>query len=185
MLDDPERDRWQKPEEIIRALGIRGGMTVADIGAGSGYLTKRLSRAVGSNGRVLAQEIQEAFIRELRKKARRLDNVEVMRGNAGDPCLPEREVDVLLLLTVYHEIAEPIDFLRKLHNYAKPGARLAIIDFDSARGGRPPAPAGHEMAESAVISEAREAGWKLAKRHEFISSQFFLEFRAASPLARH
>jgi ubiquinone/menaquinone biosynthesis C-methylase UbiE len=177
LLEAPDRDAWQKPDEIVAALKLQPGETVADIGAGSGYLISRLSRAVGSRGTVYAQEIQQEFLPALERRAESLGNVRVILGTAEDPRLPEHSVDCFVLLTVYHEVQKPVAFLKTLHRYARPGARLAIIDFDAARRGSPPAPTGHDVPEADVLAEARAAGWELSERHEFISSQFFLVFR--------
>ena len=177
LLDDPARDRWQQPARIVRTLRLKKGDVVADVGAGSGYLMQHLSGAVGPGGMVVAEEIQEAFLPELQRRATRLGNVQVVLGTAENPRFPRRDIDYFVLLTVYHEVRQPVPFLRALHRYAKPGARLAVIDFDAGRKGGPPAPVGHEVAERAVIAEAREAGWEVAERHDFLPSQFFLVFR--------
>ena len=178
-LEGPERDRWQQPARIVEAMRLRPGDTVADIGAGSGYMLPYLSRAVGKRGLVDAEEVQKEFLAPLHERAKRLLNVRVTLGRFEDPDLPARNVDAFLLLTVYHEVDHPVDFLATLRKYGRPDARLAIIDFDAKRKGDPPAPEGHEVAESAVIKEARAAGWELEKKHDFISSQFFLVFRPA------
>lgn len=177
LLDDPGRDRWQQPERIVQALRIPPGAVVADVGAGSGYLLPYLSRAVGPKGTVYAEEIQADFLPDLRRRAKALGNVKVVLGTADDPRLPRDGIDLFILLTVYHEVQQPITFLRRLRDFARPGARLAIIDFDARRNGTPPAPAGHELPEADVLAEARAAGWELAERHEFLSSQFFLVFQ--------
>lgn len=176
-LEGPERDRWQKPGQIVGALGLKPGETVADIGAGSGYLERRLSQAVGPTGTVYAEEIQSAFLPPLQRRAAALGNVRVILGTADDPKLPNKAIDQYVLLTVYHEVQRPVAFLRTLRRSAKPGARLAIIDFDDHRHGDPPAPVNHWVAEGDVLAEARQAGWELAERHDFLSSQFFLVFR--------
>jgi predicted methyltransferase len=177
LLEDPKRDRWQQPDRIVRALRLKPGDAVADIGAGSGYLLSYLSKSVGPTGTVYAEEIQEEYLPDLERRAEALRNVRVVLGTAGDPKLPSRSVDCFVLLTVYHEVQQPVSFLHTLQAAARPGARLAIIDFDASRKGDPPAPAGHELPEGDVLVEARAAGWELAERHEFISSQFFLVFR--------
>jgi len=177
LLDDPDRDRWQQPARIVRALRLPAGSTVADMGAGSGYLMRYLSRAVGPNGRVYAEEIQEEFLPSLNRRAHILGNVRVILGTPEDPKLPEGGVDCFVLLTVYHEVQHPVDFLRTLRRYARSEARLAIIDFDDNRQGSPAAPLNHWVAESDVLAETRAAGWELSERHEFLSSQFFLVFR--------
>ena len=179
LLDAPDRDQWQQPERVVEALGLRPGETVADVGAGSGYLLPYLSRAVGPSGVVYAQEIQPTFIPRLQERARELPNVRVVLGTAVEPNLPRAGIDCFMMLTVYHEVQQPIEYLRRLRAYARPGARLAILDFDAGRNGSPPAPRGHEVAERDVLAEARAAGWELAERHEFLSSQFFLVFRAS------
>jgi ubiquinone/menaquinone biosynthesis C-methylase UbiE len=177
LLEAPERDGWQKPDAIVAALNLKPGETVADIGAGSGYLISRLSHAVGAHGTVYAQEIQKEFLPALERRAQSLGNVRVILGTAEDPGLPENSVDCFVLLTVYHEVQKPVEFLRTLHRFARPGARLAIIDFDAGRRGSPPAPIGHEVPETDVLAEARAANWELMARHESISSQFYLVFR--------
>ncbi len=176
LLEGPERDRWQQPERIVRSLGIQPGDTVADIGAGSGYLLPQLSQAVGPTGRVYAEEIQAEFLPDLQRHARELGNVRVVLGSAENPGLPTHAIDCFILLTVYHEVEQPVPLLRRLQASARPGARLALIDFDARRGGYPPAPAGHEIAETTVLAEAEAAGWELTRRFEFLSSQFFLLF---------
>lgn len=177
LLDAPSRDRWQQPARLVRALHLRRGETVADIGAGSGYLLPHLSRAVGPQGTVYAEEIQNEFLPALRRHAGTLKNVRVVLGTAGDPRLPRGRIGCFVLLTTYHEVQKPVEFLRALRRLARPDAKLAIVDFDHGRRGDPPAPIGHEIAAATVIEEAREAGWRLHEKHEFLSSQFFLVFR--------
>lgn len=175
LLDDPQRNSWQKPQQIVRALQLKPGDVVADIGAGSGYLLPHLSRAVGRHGLVFAEEIQDEYFPALQGHAKRLKNVRVVKGTVEDSKLP-KQVDCFILLTTYHEVENPIAFLKTLKRYAKPNARLAIIDFDASRKGTPPAPKGHEIADVVVIAEAKAAGWQLIKQHQFLSSQFFLVF---------
>lgn len=176
-LEGAERDRWQQPQRLVEALELRAGDTVADLGTGSGYLLPYLSRAVGPQGKVYAEEIQQEFLPALRHRADRLGNVTVVLGEAADPRLPPATVDYFVLLTVYHEVEHPVPFLRTLHRYARPGARLAIIDFDATRSGDHPAPVGHEVWTGDVLAEARAAGWRIQRRHEFLGSQFFLIFQ--------
>lgn len=177
LLDEPGRDAWQQPALLVQHLRLRRGASVADVGAGSGYLLPYLSRAVGPRGVVYAQEIQNEFLPMLNRRARKLGNVRTVKGTADDARLPRRTIDCFVLLTVYHEVQQPVAFLKSLHRAARSGARLAIIDFDADRKGSPPAPIGHEIADVQVIAEAQAAGWLLAQRHEFLSSQFFLIFQ--------
>ncbi|MCC2671363.1 MAG: hypothetical protein K0Q72_3834, partial [Armatimonadetes bacterium] len=110
LLDDPARDRWQKPEQVVRALGLRSGERVADIGAGSGYLLPHLSRAVGPTGQIYAEEVQPAYLPSLRAHAKKLKNVRVVLGTTEDPALPDHRIDCFVLLTVYHEVEKPVTF---------------------------------------------------------------------------
>jgi predicted methyltransferase len=176
LLEGPDRDRWQRPKDIVVALKLKKGERVADIGAGSGYLTPHLSRAVGPTGVVFAEEIQPEFMPSLQRWASKLPNVRPILGTAADPGLAPGSVDCFVLLTVYHEVQNPVEFLGRLKKAAASGARLAIIDFDAARRGEPPAPIGHELPEADVIAEASAAGWTLKERHEVVTSQFFLVF---------
>ncbi len=176
LLDEPGRDEWQHPGRIVSALNLRQGESVADIGSGSGYLLPHLSRAVGKHGTVYAEEIQSQFLPALKRHAAKLGNIKVVLGSGGDPKLPDHSIGCFVLLTVYHEVQKPVEFLEQLKRAAKPGAKLAIIDFDPDRHGKPPAPVNHWVREEDVIREAQAAGWRVADRYEFISSQFFLVF---------
>jgi predicted methyltransferase len=175
-LEGRERDRWQRPAEIVKLLQLRKGDVVADIGAGTGYLEPYLSPAVGSNGRVYAEEIQSSFMPALSRRADKFRNIVPIFGTAEDPHLPMGGVDCFVLLTVYHEVQKPISFLTRLHKYARPNATLVIIDFDYDLKGNPPAPVDHWVSQKDVLVEAEKAGWQLLKRHTIFSSQFFLVF---------
>lgn len=129
-LDNPNRDKSQKPEEIIAALDLKPGMSVADIGTGTGYMLPFLSRAVGPGGYVLAEDIAEDFLD--RAKARitseHLDNTKVRLGTETDPNLPSG-LDVELVLDVYHHFDYPDKMLANLARALKPGGHLVIVDF--------------------------------------------------------
>src|SRR5438270_10341201 len=107
--DEKERDDADEPGQLVRLLGIKAGMTVADIGAGSGYYVARLSPIVGSNGRIIAEDIVPEYLRSLRNRVRdlRLQNVAISRGEPHDPRLPAGSLDIAILVHMYHEIARP------------------------------------------------------------------------------
>lgn len=131
---EDERERVGEAARVIELLGIKPGMTVADIGAGSGYYTVRLSAALGPTGRVLAQDVVPEYLARLRDRVERagLKNVSIGLGDPGDPRLPQRSTDVALMVHMYHEIQQPFALLANLVLALKPDARVAILDVDDA-----------------------------------------------------
>jgi SAM-dependent methyltransferase len=148
--DEEERDAAGEPAELIRLLGIKSGMTVADIGAGSGYYVVRLSPIVGAGGRVIAQDIVPVYLRRLRERVRELglQNVAIGLGEPHDPRLPPDSVDVAILVHMYHEIAQPYALLYNLVPALKPDARIGIVDAfrPTAEHGTPPSVLRCELA---------------------------------------
>jgi ubiquinone/menaquinone biosynthesis C-methylase UbiE len=141
--NEDARDRVGEAEKVMQLLGVKPGMTVADIGAGNGYYTVRLSKAVEPGGRVLAEDIVPAYVDRLRGRveAEGLNNVTVTLGEPHDPKLPTGEADLALLMHMYHEIEQPYGLLWHLHAALKPGGRVAVVDMDrpTNRHGTPPA----------------------------------------------
>src|SRR6266446_9491502 len=140
--DEKERDDAGEPGQLVRLLGIKSGMTIADIGAGSGYYVARLSPIVGSNGRVIAEDVMPEYLRSLRNRVRDLglQNVAISLGEPHDPRLPAGSVDIAILVHMYHEIAQPYGLLYNLVPALKPGARVGIVDAygPTSEHGTPP-----------------------------------------------
>jgi predicted methyltransferase len=140
--DEKERDDAGEPRQLVRLLGIKPGMTVADIGAGSGYYVVRLAPIVGPNGRVIAQDVVPEYLRGLRNRVRDLGlrNVTVTLGEPHDPRLPASSLDAAILVHMYHEITQPYALLYNLVPAFKPGARIAIVDAfgPTSEHGTPP-----------------------------------------------
>jgi SAM-dependent methyltransferase len=128
--DEKERDAADEPRQLVRLIGIKPGMTVADIGAGSGYYVVRLAPIVGSSGRIIAQDVRSDYLRSLGKRVRDLGlhNVSLALGEPHDPRLPVHSLDVAILVHMYHEIAQPYGLLYNLAPALKPGARVGIVD---------------------------------------------------------
>ncbi len=180
----PDRDEWQKPEEIIRALEITGGMIVADIGAGSGYFSRRLARAVGPSGKVYAVDIDREVLAYLQREAQRqgLNNVQIVIAREDDPLLPKNEVDLAFFCDTTHHIRDRVSYYRRLREALKEGGRLAIIDFPPeahVRGFCSHRPEDLVSREQ-VIREAQEAGFELIQEFTFLPRQYFLLFRKKS-----
>lgn len=174
VFDDPARDAWQKPADIIRALAIRPGAKIADIGAGTGYFAARIAQQY-PNARVFGADVEPAMVRYLAERAARenLPNLVPVQAQYDAPGLPSR-VDVVLVVDTYHHIEDRARYFASLKELLEPGARVAIVDF------RPESPLGPpkhmRMSAGAVIGEMANAGYTLAIRHEFLPRQYFLVF---------
>ena len=140
--DEKERDRAGEPRQLVRLLGIKSGMTVADIGAGSGYYVVRLSPIVGPHGRIIAQDVVPEYLRRLRGRVRKLglQNVVISRGEPHDPRLAADSLDIAILVHMYHEITQPYGLLYNLVPALRPGARVGILDAykPTSEHGTPP-----------------------------------------------
>src|SRR5690606_33262322 len=126
------RDDRREAETVMDLAGVRLGMSVADIGAGEGYYTVRLASRVGGNGRVLAQDIDDAALKRLgaRVERERLDNVSIKLGAPDDPRLPENSFDRIFLVHMYHEVEEPYAFLWRMHPALRSGGQVIVVDVD-------------------------------------------------------
>lgn len=178
VFDDPKRDDWQKPHEVIQALAPKPDAVIADIGSGTGYFAVRFANMV-PQGRVYGVDIEPDMVRYLAERAKRekRDNIVSIAGAPDDPRLPEK-ADLILMVDVFHHIGDRDRYFRTLRASLKPGGRIAIIDFrmDSPEG--PPRAA--RIAPERVVSELGGAGYRLAARHEFLPNQFFLVFQPGS-----
>ena len=177
LLEDTGRDAWQKPEETLNALNIKKGQTVADIGAGSGYLTVKLSERVGATGTIYAADIQQEMLDYISKRLveKGIKNVSLVLGTMDDPKLPPNSLDIAILLSTYHEIAQPVDFVKKIKLALKPQGILAILEFSDESPIGPPIQV--RLPEYLVINELKQAGFALSQRHTFLLPyQYFLVF---------
>jgi predicted methyltransferase len=161
---DQNRDKWQKVDEIFAAMAVKPGAVVADVGAGGGYFTTRLSRAVGETGRVYAVDVGAEVIRRLgtRVTAEGLKNVEIVHGTADDPKLPPATLDAALIVNAYHEMNEHQAMLAALRTALKPGGRLVIVEPISASrrtNARNDQTRNHEIGIEFVMQDARDAGF--------------------------
>ncbi len=164
LLESPDRDAWQKPGQIMDALGIGPGSVVADIGAGAGWFTIRLARRVGPSGLVYAQDVQREMLEATRRRVSRegLGNVQTRLGEGSTPNLPPGALDAVLVVDVYPEVDDRVVFLRNLAAALKPGGRLGIVNFKPGRGGPGPAPdEGARVEATSVEADARIAGLRV------------------------
>ena len=178
-FDDPQRDAWQKPHEVIQALAPKPDAVIADIGAGTGYFAARFAHMV-PKGRVYGVDTEPAMVKYLAERAQRegLHNVIATKGEPGDPRIPEK-ADLIIMVDVFHHVDDRERYFARLRDSLRPGGSVAIIDFrlDSARG--PPRSA--RVAPEQVKGELGRAGYVLASEHAFLPDQYFLVFRPAKP----
>jgi ubiquinone/menaquinone biosynthesis C-methylase UbiE len=172
------RATWQQPERVLRALGVRRGQVVADVGAGPGYWTLPLARRVGRAGHVFAVDPEPASLEALgRRLAKaRVRNVTPVLGNDASPRLPEAVCDLVVLVNVYHHFAEPAAFLRRVARCLKPRGRLVNIDWTDRDTPKGP-PAHRRIPPAVFLRHARTAGLALADEYDFLPYQYFLVLR--------
>lgn len=176
VFDDPDRDAWQKPHEVIQALKLQPDAVIADIGSGTGYFSARFANMV-PQGRVYGVDTEPDMVKYLAARAKRegLKNITAVQAKPGDPGLPEK-ADLIIYVDVYHHVDDRIQYFRRLQNSLKPGGRLAIIDFTMDSPAGPPKSA--RIAPEQVKTELQRAGYLLAEEHAFLPNQYFLVFRA-------
>ena len=181
LLEMPDRDLWQMPEQIMDVLGIAERTVVADVGAGSGWFTVRLARRVGPNGLVLSEDVQSEMVAAISRRVLRegLTNVRTVQGSASDPRLPRNTLDAIVLVGVYYEIADKIAMLRNLATALKPQGRIGVIDF-KLQGGGPGPPMEERIDPKIVIRDAGSAGLQLLSQETFLPYQYLLVFSKAA-----
>ncbi len=175
VFDDPAREAWQKPHEVIQALKLAPNAVVADIGSGTGYFSARLARML-PQGRVYGVDLEPDMVKYLAERAKkeRLANLASVAGTPDSPHLPVA-ADLVILVDVYHHIGNREVYFRKLRSSLKPGGRVAIIDFRMDSPSGPPKHA--RIAPERVKSEFTKAGYSLAEEHSFLPRQYFLIFK--------
>ncbi|MGH9348043.1 MAG: class I SAM-dependent methyltransferase [Vicinamibacterales bacterium] len=179
-LEDPARDAYQKPQEVMQALGIKEGEVVADIGAGSGYFTIRLAHHVGAAGRVYAVDISPDMIRHLHARVRDMGllNVSPILARPDDPLLPQ-SVDRFVIVNVWHHIEDQAGYLALMKKHLKPGGRVVMIDFHKRDLPVGP-PTGMKIAREDLLKQLQAHGFRLAAEHTFLPYQYFLVFEIAT-----
>jgi len=171
------RDKEQKPDEVLKLMNVKPGQVIVDIGAGSGYFTRRFAVAVGPTGKAIGVEIDSAMVRSLNADARRLNlaNYEALLVPPDDPLLAASSVDVVFLCDTYHHINGRVAYFAKVRQSLKPGGRLVILDFVRTKDNPE-----HSIVKEEVIDELRRAGFRLAREFNLLSpKQYFLEFESA------
>lgn len=176
-FENPERVKWQKPEEVVKAMDLKSGDVVADIGAGTGYFTRIIAMAVGPEGRAIGLDIEESMVKYMKEDAIKLglSNYEAKVVPTDDAKLKPKTVDVVFLSNTYHHIANRVAYFKSISKGLKDDGRVVIVDFYKDTDFGPPRD--HKLARSVVIEEMEEAGYHMIKSHKILEQQYFLEFK--------
>lgn len=176
-LEDPKRDTYQKPREVIMALGLKAGEVIADIGAGSGYFTFRLAHSVGDKGKIYAVDVSPDMILHINRRARELKatNVVSILADPDDPLLPDGSVNRFFLSDSWHHIDNQTKYLSLMKKMLKPGGEIVMIDFHKKELPVGP-PLKMKIARKDLIKQMKSNGFRLAKEHTFLPYQYFLVF---------
>jgi len=176
-LEDPKRDAYQKPHEVIHALGLKPGEIVADIGAGSGYFTFHLARHVGAKGKVYAVDVSPDMIRHVNRRIRetKASNVVSILADADDPLLPDQSVNRFFICDVWHHVENQTKYLSLMKKMLKPGGEIVLIDFHKKELPFGP-PMQMKIAREDMIKQMAANGFGLSKEHTFLPHQYFLVF---------
>jgi arsenite methyltransferase len=175
-FEDPERDKWQKPAEVVKAMNLKPGDVVADIGAGTGYFTRHFAAAVGPSGKAIGLDIEPGMVKYMEEDAKKLNlsNYEARVVKTDDPELAPHSVDVIFLCDTYHHIENRVEYFRNVSSSLKTGGRVVVVDFIKDTDFGPPRD--HKMAEEVVLAEMKKAGYRLITSHDLLQYQYFLEF---------
>jgi ubiquinone/menaquinone biosynthesis C-methylase UbiE len=176
-LERSEREREERPEQVLKELDVREGQTVADLGAGSGYYTFRMAQAVGATGTVYAVDIEPRMLQFITHRAERegVSTIKTSRATPTDPGLPVNSIDLLLMVDVYHELEYPFEVMQKVHAAMRPGGRVALVEY-RANDPKVMIKPVHTMTERQIIAELREANFRHVKTVRTLPLQHLVIF---------
>jgi arsenite methyltransferase len=177
LFESAERELWQKPADVVAALLLQPGDKVADIGAGSGYFSRRFAREVGPAGTVWAVDIEPGMLRYIHKSAREqgLDNIVTILAAPDDPMLPPGQTDLVFICNTIHHIEDRVAYLKLVRRHIARTGRLVVVDYhkEELPVGPPPS---LKLSQQVVVSEAEAAGFELQTEHHFLPYQYLLVF---------
>jgi arsenite methyltransferase len=176
-LEDPKRDSYQKPHEVLTALNLKPGEIIADIGAGSGYFTFRLAHHVGDTGKIYAVDVSPDMILHINRRIRELkaENVVSILADPDDPLLPNASVNRFFFSNSWHHIESQTSYLSLVKKMLKPGGEIVMIDFHKKESPVGP-PLQTRIAREDLIQQMESHGFRLRKEHTFLPYQYFLVF---------
>jgi SAM-dependent methyltransferase len=180
-MEEPGRAAWQRPDQVVSALGLEKGQTACDIGSGPGYFSLRLARAVAPGGRVYAVDVETGMLEALRQRleASGLANVTPVLSLPADPLLADGLCDVALIVNTYHHFPDPPAYLARLKRSLRPGGRIVNIDFEKRETPHGP-PVARRVAREDFVAQARGAGLEVAAEPALLPYQYFVVLKPAA-----
>ena len=177
IFEHSKRDEWQEPDKVIEKMNLKDGDVIADIGAGSGYFTRRFAMAVGLTGKAYGVDIEPELVKYMGDDAQKLNlkNYIPRLATMADSGLDPGSVDVVFICLTYHHIEDRINYMNKLKKILKKGGRVVIVAFYKKKMDFGPPP-DNKITEEVTIREMRDAGYRLVRRLDFLRYQYFLEF---------
>ena len=169
-LENPKRDAWQQPERVVETLELEPGEVVADIGAGTGYFSRRFALRVA---KVYAVDIEAELLKKIDDAG--LSNIETFHATPDDPTLPPQSVDTIFFCNVLHHVQDRPTYYAKLSEALKPGGRIVILDFYKRELPVGPPPS-MKLTEQEMVAELRAAGFRRTGSRDFLPHQYFLVF---------
>jgi ubiquinone/menaquinone biosynthesis C-methylase UbiE len=178
MFNRKASDPENKPDQILKALALQPGQTVADIGAGGGYFSLRFADAVGREGRVFAVDTDSGFLEFIKSNAKEkgLDSIETVLATEDELRLPKGSLDLVFMRNVTHHLSNRVDYFRKLKEMLKPDGRIAIIEYRRDGGFSFHRMFGHFIPKEVIVAEMHKAGYQLKENFDFLPEQSFAIF---------
>ncbi len=173
-MENPARDTWQKPDDVIRSFELSGKEVVCDVGAGPGYFSVKVAKSLELGGHVFAIDVEPKMVEVLRARLNRMEisNVTPVLGDPSDPFLPAGTCDMVMVVNTYHHFPKKVEYLQKLKKILKPGGKMVNIDFHKRDLPVGP-PLAHKVAREQVVSEASQVGFKVVKSFKYLPYQYF------------
>jgi ubiquinone/menaquinone biosynthesis C-methylase UbiE len=170
------RDKSMRPELIMDTIGVKPGMIIGEVGAGEGYFTFKLSDRVGPEGKIYANDIKKSVLESIEEKSeeKNIENISVVKGETEDPLFPENELDMIVMMLVYHDLEKPVIFFRNLKKYLKPEANVVIIDRDPDRWGED---WDHFMTKKEILESVKKSDYELVGLETFLERDNIYIFR--------
>ncbi len=166
--ENSDRDQWQQPGKVMEAIGIKPGMVIGEVGCGKGYFTFKLARRLGETGRVYANDIVQKYLDQVKNRCQRdhIKNIVTVKGEEEDPLFPVPNLDMVVMVYVFHHLDKPVKFMQNLKFYLKPGAPLVILEQDPAKTG---SKTGHFYSQEKILELIRQANYRLVRIETFLA----------------